>query len=479
MRRGGTAVLAALAAVVSLAACPVAAQLSGEALFETLRKGGHVVFIRHTRADVGVDQDQQGLGPCAEQRALSLAGRIDALAIGDGFRRHRVPVERVVSSPYCRAIETGILMFGLVEVDHDLRQWHGHLPPPLKDGLPARVAALIATPPAPGTNTVVVAHKYDDVLGVSLDQGEAVVIRPTNGKVAVVGRLRPGDWGAQPGHAPRMAVIAYPVAPGPRAALVAEGAGEVAWFADGVSAVVGRLDVALGRVRPVGLPDGIVPRALAAAPDGTLWVAAGTAGVARVTQDGAEAAAVPVDGLAPDGIALAPDGGVWLAAGSTFARLDPERGTLARFPAPARIAGRTLVADGRRLHAVADGHLVTMDTATGDAVLRVLPAAGVPVVAPDGAGTVWLGYADRLVRLDLAGGVPGARDRPDTPYPGVAAAHELCIAAGAALHCFDDPLGRFEPVRLPEGGPVTRLVAGRERIWAVQGGAFLTLIRPR
>src|SRR5262249_61578124 len=37
-------------------------------------------------------------------------GRAQARAVGEAFRQHGVPVDRILSSPYCRRLETARLM---------------------------------------------------------------------------------------------------------------------------------------------------------------------------------------------------------------------------------------------------------------------------------------------------------------------------------------------------------------------------------
>jgi len=48
------------------------------------------------------------LDDCATQRNLTDEGRGHAKRIGEAFRAHAIPVERVLSSPWCRCVLTGI-----------------------------------------------------------------------------------------------------------------------------------------------------------------------------------------------------------------------------------------------------------------------------------------------------------------------------------------------------------------------------------
>ena len=52
------------------------------------------------------------LDDCSTQRNLSDEGRRHARAVGAALRKHKVPVDHVLTSPWCRCIETARLVFG-------------------------------------------------------------------------------------------------------------------------------------------------------------------------------------------------------------------------------------------------------------------------------------------------------------------------------------------------------------------------------
>jgi phosphohistidine phosphatase SixA len=87
-----------------------------EALWALLRGGGQVVLMRHATTAPGVG-DPPGFRPadCSTQRNLSEAGRDEARRVGAAFRARGVPVGRVLSSHWCRCLETARLAFGRVE----------------------------------------------------------------------------------------------------------------------------------------------------------------------------------------------------------------------------------------------------------------------------------------------------------------------------------------------------------------------------
>lgn len=89
------------------------AQASDEA-WQALRQGGTVAILRHARAPGTGDPAGFRLDDCATQRNLSAEGRQQAQTIGEQFRTRGIPVERVLSSRWCRALDTARLAFGAV-----------------------------------------------------------------------------------------------------------------------------------------------------------------------------------------------------------------------------------------------------------------------------------------------------------------------------------------------------------------------------
>src|SRR5206468_7423164 len=108
--------LAFVALAVALMAAPVAAAASDEA-WAALAKGGHVALMRHGNAPPGYgDPPGFKIDDCQTQRNLDERGREQARALGEAFRQHGVRVDRILSSPWCRCLETArLLAVGPVE----------------------------------------------------------------------------------------------------------------------------------------------------------------------------------------------------------------------------------------------------------------------------------------------------------------------------------------------------------------------------
>ncbi len=70
----------------------------------------YVVLLRHAIAPGTGDPANFKLDDCTTQRNLSEPGRQQARDIGEAFRRRDIPIAKVLSSQWCRCLETAELM---------------------------------------------------------------------------------------------------------------------------------------------------------------------------------------------------------------------------------------------------------------------------------------------------------------------------------------------------------------------------------
>ena len=177
-------------------------KLTPKAVIAALKGGGYTIYFRHfeTGADTA-DQHLATLAQCATQRQLNEKGARQAIQVRDSFVRLAIPVGDVLASPFCRAWQSADLAFGRhTRVD-------GLKLPPSKDYTEADKKAmreallpLLNKVPAPGTNTVIMAH--DDNMPAAggpeiKSQGEAVVIKADGkGGFKVIAQIKPGFWRA-------------------------------------------------------------------------------------------------------------------------------------------------------------------------------------------------------------------------------------------------------------------------------------------
>jgi broad specificity phosphatase PhoE len=167
-----------------------------------LRDGGYVIVVRHgaTYAD---QADTNPLDPkdTAHQRQLNDAGRAAAKSMGDALRTLKIPVGKVQTSHFLRAVETGTLLgFGAVSATADLAEGGLVVSPNENNRRTAALRALAATPPPAGTNIVLITHKPNIVDAFGKDwfdvrEGEASILRPDGkGGFTVVARVQIAEW---------------------------------------------------------------------------------------------------------------------------------------------------------------------------------------------------------------------------------------------------------------------------------------------
>lgn len=180
-----------------LASGRLAAADSG--LWQRLHEGGYVLLIRHAATHPGVgDPPGFRLAVCSTQRNLSEPGKVQARAIGAAFRQRGIPLGPVLSSRWCRCLDTARLAFGRVEEAPMLDSM-------FQDGEAAgrtkvrEVLARAAAWRGNKANLVLVTHDVNirALVNEYVAQGEIVVARPGPDRLDVVGRLRAQDLGVQ------------------------------------------------------------------------------------------------------------------------------------------------------------------------------------------------------------------------------------------------------------------------------------------
>jgi len=194
-------VMALLATALTAVAQP--GQLSDESLVRALRAGGFTLYFRHAQTEwsqsdhVRAEGDWLSCDP-ARIRQLSASGRDTATAIGEAMRALNLPVGRVLASPYCRTVRTAELLgLGPVETSTDVMnlrvaEYFGG-----PGAIVATARAQLARTPAPGTNTVIVAHGNvaREATPVYPGEAEGVVFRPDgDGGFQVVAQITPAEW---------------------------------------------------------------------------------------------------------------------------------------------------------------------------------------------------------------------------------------------------------------------------------------------
>lgn len=153
-----------------------------------------MIYFRHAATETAqTDGETQNLANCEKQPNLNENGRASAGLVGQAFQALGIPVDRVLSSAYCRARHTAQIAFGKTEIAAQLTGLPGDLPAERS----AVLDPMLSTPPRAGTNTVLVG---DDLVlagkvADSMAEGEAAIFAPLGAEgFALISRLLPEAW---------------------------------------------------------------------------------------------------------------------------------------------------------------------------------------------------------------------------------------------------------------------------------------------
>ena len=161
-----------------------------EAGWALLRDGEHVVLLRHAMAPGAAEPTNFDIEKCSTQRNLSERGKQQARKIGALFAARAAPIERVLSSRYCRTMETARLAF-----EDDIVEPFDALDPISKDeqARKAQIEAIMKEIRdfSGSGNLVLVTHleTINALTGASAREGEAVIVRAQGEGLHVLGRI--------------------------------------------------------------------------------------------------------------------------------------------------------------------------------------------------------------------------------------------------------------------------------------------------
>jgi broad specificity phosphatase PhoE len=175
-----------LAAIGLFLAAPPGARADESAAWSALAAGGHTLVLRHAATDPGIgDPPGFRLGDCSTQRNLSAGGRAQARAVGARLASRGIEIGAVLSSRWCRCLDTARLAFGRVESWTPLDSFFGD-----RTTEPERTREVLERAKrwqGPGT-LVMVTHQVNisAATGESIAMGEGVVVDRAG---RVVGRI--------------------------------------------------------------------------------------------------------------------------------------------------------------------------------------------------------------------------------------------------------------------------------------------------
>lgn len=187
MSRSRRSILA-LTCFITLMSCALAGAGDQGAVL-ALRQGALVLYMRHpkTHADQA-DTDPLNLDNVKAQRQLTDDGRQMARDIGAAMKKIGIPAEKVIASRFYRATEAAKLLdVAPVEMSQDVSEGGLVVSPNENKRRAAALKTLLSTPPAKGSNIIIVAHKPNlmDAAGpgfFDLGEGEIAIFRPLGEK---------------------------------------------------------------------------------------------------------------------------------------------------------------------------------------------------------------------------------------------------------------------------------------------------------
>jgi phosphohistidine phosphatase SixA len=125
-------------------------------------------------------------------------GRDQARAIGEAFERLDIPVGRVLSSPFCRAIDTADIALGRTTPEPAIENLETSADDAEREQRNDGLRRLLSAAPDGGTNTVLTSHGYniEAVADVTTAEGDGYVFRPeAAGSYVLVATITPDGWG--------------------------------------------------------------------------------------------------------------------------------------------------------------------------------------------------------------------------------------------------------------------------------------------
>jgi len=161
-------------------------------LIRALQSGEHIALMRHSIAPGTGDPSNMRIGDCPTQRNLSDGGRVQAGEIGQTLRASGLTEARLVSSQWCRCLETARLM-SIGEVEelaflNSLIAYRGQNAE-MTAGLRHWVSEQDLSTP-----TILVTHSVNigALIGSYPREGEIIIARRTeSGDLIVVGSIQP------------------------------------------------------------------------------------------------------------------------------------------------------------------------------------------------------------------------------------------------------------------------------------------------
>lgn len=167
------------------AVCADRALAQDAELWNSVKRGGYVLLVRHAATPLTKAPIRSSRGGCVPDRDLTDAGQLLAQRLGSAFRAHGVPVARVLTSPACTSVETAQIAFGRAE------PWTTGDSTSDRRATLARSMTTAADQMPPDENLVVVTDKLaiSDLTDRTVAAGDVLVLKRSGDQFDVQGLL--------------------------------------------------------------------------------------------------------------------------------------------------------------------------------------------------------------------------------------------------------------------------------------------------
>ncbi len=183
-----------VAALVVIAIPATHSAANDDAALGRLAEPGTHALMRHALAPGTGDPANFALRDCATQRNLDAAGRKQAEAIGGALRKAGIRIDRVLSSQWCRCLETArLLALGPVTEEPAINSFFADTS--TRDVQTEATRRLLVDLP-PDETAILVTHQVNitALTGVFPRSGEVIVVKTVGyGSLEVLGRFLLSD----------------------------------------------------------------------------------------------------------------------------------------------------------------------------------------------------------------------------------------------------------------------------------------------
>jgi phosphohistidine phosphatase SixA len=169
-----------------------------------LRAGGYILVMRHAHSPrESPDAASAHRDNVKRERQLDVDGRAAAVAMGIAVRNLGIPIGEILTSPTFRALETvRALGLGDARTVDELGDGGTNMLPDAEGRRSEWLRAAATECPPESTNRLFVTHlpnlrgAFGDAAADMID-GETLILRPDQGSVVVIGRVRIDEWSSR------------------------------------------------------------------------------------------------------------------------------------------------------------------------------------------------------------------------------------------------------------------------------------------